>query len=70
VQFSRCFRMQAAGPGGDLVGARLRRANGLQTLLEFQGRIDAQVRFEFGLLGGAQCRLQDVRELDALGLKR
>ncbi len=70
VQFSRCFRMQPVGSAGDLAGGRLLRANGIQTLLEFQGRIDARVRFEFGLLGAAQCRLQDVRELDALELKR
>ncbi len=69
VQFSRCFRMQPARPAGDLPGARLLRANAVQTLLEFEGRLDAQVRFQFGLLGAAKCRLRDVEDLKNLELK-
>jgi hypothetical protein len=70
LQFSRCFRMRPADPGGDLAGARLLRANAIQTLLAFQGRLDARVRFEFGLFGAAKCRLQDAQDLDLLALKR
>lgn len=69
VQFSRCLQLRP-GPGGSEVPAgRLHRANGLHTLLEFEGRIDAVVKFEFGLGGASQCRLQDARELDDLGLR-
>lgn len=70
VQFSRCFRMKPAAPGINLSSAHLLRANGVQTLLEFRGRIDALVEFEFGLFGSGRCRLQDARELRHLGLKK
>ena len=68
VQFSRCFRLKPASPGSDVSSARLIRANGVLTLFEFQGRIDARVSFNFGLLGNHKCRLQDMRDLANLGL--
>jgi hypothetical protein len=67
VQFSRCLRLEPAGAGP---AVRLLRANALQTLLLFEGRIDARARLEAGAWGLARCRGQDAEELHALGLGR
>ena len=66
VQYSRCLRIEHAN--GAETSARLMRANGIQTLIVFERNADVRVRFEFGLFGTAQCRLDDLRDLRSIGL--
>jgi hypothetical protein len=68
IQFSRCLRIVARGPGHRAGSVRLIRANAVQTLLAFDGDVDVLVRFDFGLLGAASCRRQDAEDVRALGL--
>ena len=62
VQFSHCLRVVNAAP------ARLVRANLLQTLVSFDGALDARLEFRFGLFADNKCRLRDGRDNKALGL--
>jgi len=52
----------------DLVHARLTRANLLQTLVSFDGALDARLEFHFGLFADNTCRLRDGLDNKALGL--
>ena len=61
VQFSHCLVVNDAH-------ARLRRANLFQTLLSFDGPIDARIKFHFGLFADNACRLRDGFDNRALGL--
>jgi len=62
VQFSHCLVVVNGAP------ARLRRANLFQTLLSFDGAIDARLEFRFGLFADNACRLRDGLDNKALGL--
>jgi hypothetical protein len=62
VQFSHCLRIVNAAP------ARLTRANLLQTLVSFDGALDARLEFHFGLFADNTCRLRDGLDNKALGL--
>jgi hypothetical protein len=62
IQFSHCL-VVANG-----AAARLVRANLMQTLLSFDGAIDARIEFRFGLLADNSCRLREGRDNKALGL--
>jgi hypothetical protein len=62
VQFSHCLAVVNAAP------IRLRRANLLQTLVSFDGAIDARIEFRFGLFADNACRLRDGLDNKALGL--
>jgi hypothetical protein len=62
VQFSHCL-VVANG-----AHVRLRRANLFQTLLSFDGPIDARIKFHFGLFADNACRLRDGLDNRALGL--
>jgi hypothetical protein len=62
IQFSHCL-VVANG-----AAARLARANLVQTLLSFDGAIDARLEFRFGLFADNSCRLRDGRDNKALGL--
>ena len=62
VQFSHCLVVVNGAP------VRLRRANLVQTLMSFDGAIDARIEFRFGLFADNKCRLRDGRDNKALGL--
>ena len=62
VQFSHCLAVVNAAP------VRLRRANLLQTLVSFDGAVDAWIEFRFGLFADNACRLRDGFDNKALGL--
>ena len=62
VQFSHCLRVVNSSP------ARLTRANLLQTLVSFDGALDARLEFHFGLFADNKCRLRDGLDNKALGL--
>ena len=61
VQFSHCLRVVNSSP------ARLTRANLLQTLVSFEGALDARLEFHFGLFADNKCRLRDGQDNKALG---
>jgi hypothetical protein len=62
VQFSHCLVVVNGAP------ARLTRANLLQTLVSFEGTLDARLEFRFGLFADNKCRLRDGLDNKALGL--
>ena len=62
VQFSHCLVVVNGAP------ARLTRANLLQTLVSFEGTLDARLEFHFGLFADNKCRLRDGLDNKALGL--
>jgi hypothetical protein len=62
VQYSHCLVAVDGAP------IRLYRANLFQTLLSFDGAIDARIEFRFGLFADNGCRRQDGRDNQALGL--
>ena len=66
VQYSRCLKITPESSKEGLSSARLRRVNGIQTLLLFDRSVDIHVRFEFGLFGTAHCRRQDAEDLRAI----
>ena len=47
--------------------ARLTRANLMQTLVSFEGTLDARLEFHFGLFADNKCRLRDGQDNKALG---
>jgi hypothetical protein len=61
VQFSHCLRVVNSSP------ARLTRANLLQTLVSFEGALDARLEFHFGLFADNKCRLRDGQDNKTLG---
>jgi hypothetical protein len=61
VQFSRCLRVVNNSP------VRLTRANLLQTLVSFDGALDARLEIHFGLFADNKCRLRDGQDNKALG---
>jgi hypothetical protein len=61
LQFSHCLRVVNDSP------ARLSRANLLQTLVSFEGALDARLEFHFGLFADNKCRLRDGQDNKALG---
>jgi len=62
VQFSHCLVVVNGAP------ARLTRANLMQTLVSFEGTLDARLEFHFGLFADNKCRLRDGLDNKALGL--
>ena len=62
VQFSHCLVVSNGAP------VRLTRVNLMQTLLSFDGKIDARIEFRFGLFADNSCRLRDGLDNRALGL--
>jgi hypothetical protein len=64
IQFSRCLAV--ADHAGGAVKPRLYRANLIQTLVLFEGRLDATIEFDFGFFGNASCRLRDGRDVAAM----
>jgi hypothetical protein len=62
VQFSRCLVIVNGA------AARLSRVNLFQTLMSFEGAIDARVEFRFGLFTDNGCRVQDGLDNKRLGL--
>jgi hypothetical protein len=44
------------------------RANGLHTLVIFEGELDLRLRWTFSFWRNSTCRLRDVEELKTLGL--
>src|SRR5262249_10208313 len=57
AQFSHCWTAQGEG---DPV---LFRANIMQLGISFAGRLDASLKFRYGPLLAAQCRLEDLRDM-------
>ena len=64
VQYSTCWRTSADA----VPGVALHRVNGFQTLMTFDGHVDARFEFAFGSYGGVGCRSRDVAELKSLGV--
>ena len=64
VQYSTCWRTSADA----VPGVALHRVNGFQTLMTFDGHVDARFQFAFGSYGGVGCRSRDVAELKSLGV--
>jgi hypothetical protein len=62
LQFSHCLVVVNGA------AARLTRANLFQTLMSFEGAIDARLEFRFGLFADNTCRLRDGLDNKALGL--
>ncbi|MBI2959334.1 MAG: hypothetical protein HYY28_03400 [Betaproteobacteria bacterium] len=65
LQFSRC--LNADGPSAG--GAKIFRANLIQTAILFEGALDLGLRLRVGPFLGAGCRLADLREMRAYGLE-
>jgi hypothetical protein len=63
IEYSRCLRLEN---GGD---AKLIRANLMFVAVLFQGKVDARLRSEFGVIESA-CRRQDIRDVRAMGIER
>jgi hypothetical protein len=61
VQFSHCLVVNGAS-------AHLVRANLFQTIMSFEGGIDARIEFRFGLFADNACGLRDGLDNKALGL--
>jgi hypothetical protein len=62
IQFSHCLVVVNGA------AARLSRANLFQTLLSFDGTVDARIEFHFGLFADNQCRIRDGLDNKSLGL--
>ena len=62
VQFSHCLKVINGAR------ARLSRANLLQTLVSFEGALDARLEFRFGLFADNTCRRRDGLDNKSLGL--
>jgi hypothetical protein len=62
LQFSHCLVVVNGSP------ARLIRANLFQTLVSFDGELDARLEFRFGLFADNKCRIRDGQDNKALGL--
>ena len=62
IQFSHCLVVVNGA------AARLARANLFQTLMSFDGAVDARIEFKFGLFADNKCRLRDGLDNKALGL--
>ncbi len=68
IQYSNCLRVSHVNGGDDSADVRLHRANLLQTLVEFNKRLEIHIKFEFGLFGNGACRIRDGAELDLLSV--
>jgi hypothetical protein len=68
VQYSHCLKIIPEQSSHEPSSSRLMRVNGIQTLLVFNRDVDIRVRFEFGLLGTAECRRQDIRDLKSIAV--
>lgn len=64
VQFSHCYKLTAPPDQAVLV----ERADLLFTLVVFQHKLDARLRWHFGFPGNSACRVRDVDDLRAMGL--
>lgn len=64
IQFSHCLSL--TDHAGGEAKPRLYRANLAQTVVLFEGRLDATIEFDFGLFGNGACRLRDGREVAAM----
>jgi hypothetical protein len=62
IQFSHCLVVVNGA------AARLSRANLFQTLLSFDGTVDARIEFHFGLFADNKCRIRDGLDNKILGL--
>jgi hypothetical protein len=62
VQFSNCLVVVNGAP------VRLARANLFQSLMSFDGAVDARIEFHFGLFADNKCRRQDGLDNKMLGL--
>jgi hypothetical protein len=62
IQFSHCLVVVNGAP------VRLNRANLFQTLMSFEGAVEARIEFQFGLFADNKCRLRDGLDNKALGL--
>jgi hypothetical protein len=67
-EFSNCLTLEATGGGES--GARVVRANLLQTGILFERRLDASLTFFTGPFRNSGCRIQDKRDMDNLGIRR
>ena len=56
LQFSHCLVVVNGSP------ARLTRANLFQTLVSFDGELDARLEFRFGLFADNKCRIRDGQD--------
>ena len=64
IQFSHCLVVVNGA------AARLSRANLFQTLLSFDGTVDARIEFHFGLFADNKCRIRDGLDNKSLGIAK
>jgi hypothetical protein len=63
LQFSHCLTVSDPN-------VKISRANVLFTLVQFEGRLDADLRWQFNFWRHGSCRMQDVADLRSIGLLR
>jgi hypothetical protein len=63
VQYSRCWSVSGEG------NPMLFRANLMQLGISFTGRLDASLTFRFGPLFASQCRIDDLNDVERLGIR-
>lgn len=66
VQFSNCYRINNKIPDSTV---KIMRANMVLTGIFFKDILDVELLFDFGITRNTQCREQDIKEIEALGLK-
>ena len=60
IQYSKCLSIRNHAPS-DGQSPRILRGNYLQTMVEFEGTLDASVELDFGLFWTSGCRLEDSK---------
>ena len=63
VQYSRCWSV--SGEGGPI----LFRANLMQLGISFAGKLDAKLVFRFGPFLASACRIEDIKDMERLGIR-
>ena len=64
VQFSHCY--QVVAPPDETV--TVERANIIHTLVLFNRKLDVRLHWRFRFPAGSECRIQDVKDLKAMGV--
>jgi hypothetical protein len=63
VQYSRCWTVFGEGD------PKLIRANLMQLGISFEGKLDANLVFRFGPIFAAQCRIDDIQDIERLHIR-
>ena len=63
VQYSRCWTISGQGD------PKLIRSNLMQLGISFEGTLNASLTFRFGPVLASQCRIDDIRDMEALRIR-